>query len=138
LFGGVVLPDRVATRRVPPFVIRGVPGIDHGVQVLDRVGFGDRDEVVAAKPADVALDPALLVRPGDAGLAVERLDPVVRPECGPAVCLDPLPGEPEDRCDGGLEVVVTDLAGRDPSNMRVSLSTRSALSVSSGRSQRVG
>ena len=44
------------------------------------VDLRDRDQMGAAEPATVALDPALLVRPRDTGQAVERVEPVVRPE----------------------------------------------------------
>ena len=73
----------------------------------------DRDQVVAAEPADLALDAALLVGALDAGLAVERVEPVVRPERDPPVGLDPGPAEQHPR-HRRLQVVVADLAGRDP------------------------
>src|SRR5207247_2584129 len=81
------------------------------------------DEVVAAEPADLPLDAALLVRALQAGLAVERIDAEVRTERGPSGGFDALPGEPEGLGDRRPQVVVADLAGRDPSNMRVSLSS---------------
>ena len=70
--------------------------------------------MVAAEPADLPLDAALLVRPLDAGLTVERLDAVVQAERGPPVGFDPLPAEPDHAGDGGLEIVVADLPGRHP------------------------
>jgi hypothetical protein len=45
---------------------------DPRVQLRQGVHFRDRDQVVAAEVADLALDAALLVRALDAGLAVER------------------------------------------------------------------
>ena len=42
------------------------------VELHHRSDFGDRDQVVAAKPAAFPLDAALLVRAFNAGVAVER------------------------------------------------------------------
>jgi hypothetical protein len=71
--------------------------------------------VVAAEPADRALDAALLVCPLDAGLAVERVEPVVRGEQDPAGVLVASPaGTLDDLGDCGGQVVVLDVAGRTP------------------------
>lgn len=69
--------------------------------------------MVAAEPADVALDTALLMRTLHAGLTVERLDAVVGPERGPPVRFHALAGEADHAGDRGLEVVVPDLACGD-------------------------
>ncbi len=71
--------------------------------------------MVAAKPADVAFHSALLVGALLTRLAVERLDPVVGAESRPACGLHPGTGEPQNLSDGGLEVVVADLAEWHPS-----------------------
>jgi hypothetical protein len=71
--------------------------------------------VVAAEPADLPLDTALLVSALQARLAVERIDREVRTERGPSSGFDSLPGEPEDLGDRGPQVVVADLAGGDAS-----------------------
>lgn len=91
-----------------------VPDVDEGVEFREGVDLGDGDEVVTAEPADLPLDAALLMRPLDARLTVEGLDAVVGSERGPSVGLDPLAGEADHARDGGLEVVVADLPGRDP------------------------
>ncbi|MER8034929.1 hypothetical protein [Streptomyces hydrogenans] len=46
--------------------------LDPRVQIGQRVDVGDRDQVRAAEPAALVLDPALLVGALDAGPAVER------------------------------------------------------------------
>ena len=92
-----------------------VPGVDHRVQLRDGVDLRERDEVVAAVPPDLAFDPALLVRPLDAGLAVERVEAVVGAERGPTFCLFPQAGESDHLVHGRFQVVVPDLADRDPS-----------------------
>jgi len=61
----------------------GVPSVDHGVELLERLDLGDGDEVVAAEPADLPFDTALLVSSLDAWLAVERIDRLVRTERRP-------------------------------------------------------
>lgn len=102
-------------------------GIDHGVQLREAVDLGDRDQVVAAVPADLALHAALLVSTGDAGLAVEGIQAVVGAERGPSVGLDSLTVEPDHLRDRGLEIVVADLANRypeDPERMGVALEER--------------
>jgi hypothetical protein len=52
-------------------------------------------------------------------------DPLLEmgPERGPPGRFDTLPGKPEDLSDRGTQIVIADLAGRDTSNMRVSLSS---------------
>jgi hypothetical protein len=71
--------------------------------------------VVTAKPADLPLDTALLVSTLQAWLAVERIDREVRTERRPPGSFDALPGEPEDLGDCRPQVVVANLASRDPS-----------------------
>ena len=70
--GGEVLADGADPRPDPAGVL-GLPGRgDPRVQLRQGVHFRDRDQVVAAEVADLALDAAFLVRSVDAGLAVER------------------------------------------------------------------
>ena len=73
----------------------------------------DRGQVPAAEPADLSLDPALLVRALDPGLAVEGVEAVVRPQRHEARVLEPFPTQraPDHR---GLEVVVADHPARCP------------------------
>ncbi|MEV5204630.1 hypothetical protein [Streptomyces sp. NPDC053720] len=66
-----VLADGGGTGPDAAGVVLLAPPVDHGVELGKRVDFGDRDQVVAAEPADLALDSALLVGAADAGLAVE-------------------------------------------------------------------
>lgn len=69
-----MFPDGVRSCSDPAVLVGEIPRIDEPVQFRDRVDFNDRDKMVAAKPADVTLDSAFLVRTLDAGLAVERVD----------------------------------------------------------------
>ena len=61
----------------------------------------------AAEPADVALDAALLMGPGDARFTEERLEPVVRSERHEPVVLEAIAAL-QDPGHRGLQVVVTD------------------------------
>jgi hypothetical protein len=54
--GGEQLTDRVGTRPDPACL---VPAVHQLVQLGQRVDLGHRDEVVAAKPPDLPLRPAL-------------------------------------------------------------------------------
>src|SRR6185312_16478363 len=74
--------------------------------------LGDRDQVVTAEPADVALDSAFLVGALAAWLAVESLETVVRPEGGPSRHLGPRPGQAQHGRHRALEVVVADMPER--------------------------
>lgn len=47
------------------------PPVNQRVQLGERLDLGHRNQVVAAKPADLALDAALLVGAADAWLAAE-------------------------------------------------------------------
>ena len=67
----------------------GFPHLDLLVELVEGVDLGHGDQVVAAEPPDLALDPALLVGAVDAGLAVERVEAVVRAEQHPPVVLVP-------------------------------------------------
>jgi hypothetical protein len=111
---GEHLPDGARPGPDAPGVVGDVPGIDQGVELGQRVDLGDRDEVIAAEPADLTFDAAFLVGALQSGLAVEGLDRLVRPECDPALGFHPLPGEPQHLGDGGFEVVVADLAAWHP------------------------
>ena len=69
--------------------------------------------MVAAEPAALALHAALLVAAFMPGLAIQRVETVVRTERHPALVL--LPRAPEQHLlDRGVEVVVADLVHRDP------------------------
>ena len=78
-----------------------------------RVDLGDRDQMVAAEPAALALDAALLVGALDAGMAVERLEAVVGPERHPAGRLGAVAAEQHPR-HRRLQVVVADVEHRGP------------------------
>ena len=106
-------PDGVGSTADAPGVISLVSGVDHGVELLERLDIGDGDQVVAAEPADLPLNTAFLVSPLQAWLAVERVDGEVRTERRPPGGFDSLPGEPEDLGDRGPQVVVADLASGD-------------------------
>jgi hypothetical protein len=108
------LPDGPCPAADPPGLVIGVPGVDHRVERPDRLHLGNRDEVVAAEPADLPLDAAFLVGAADPGLAVEGVQAPVGAERGPPVGLHPRPAEPDDLRDRRLEVVIADLPGRHP------------------------
>lgn len=88
LLGREVLTDRVRAGADPAGVILLVPPVDHLVEFGEGGHFGDGDQVVAAEPADLALDSALLMGAADAGLAVERIQAVVGAEGSPAFGFD--------------------------------------------------
>jgi hypothetical protein len=93
--------------RYPPDATRvviDIPGIHEAVQLGRTVDLANRDEVVAAKPADLALDPALLVCAADPGLAAERLQAEGGRDRGPPISLDPVPTGPEDLGDRALRL----------------------------------
>jgi hypothetical protein len=81
------------------------------VERVERGELGDRDQVTAAEPADLALHAALLVRAGDAGRAEERVEPVMRPQRDEPFVLDAVAAH-QDPHDRGLEVVVAHQPGR--------------------------
>ena len=78
-------PDRVRAGSDRTGVVVDVPLFDHGVELVDRVDLGDRDEVVAAKPADFSFDAALLVRALDARLTVEFVQVMFSEPNGPVL-----------------------------------------------------
>ncbi|OEJ23033.1 hypothetical protein AR457_38205 [Streptomyces agglomeratus] len=61
--GCEILADRAGPGPDPPDVVSFVPPLYHLVELGEGVDFRDGDEVVSAEPADLALDPALLVGP---------------------------------------------------------------------------
>ena len=67
----------------PAVVVGGVDALDHLVQLRQGGDLRDRDQVVAAEPADLALHAALLMSAVDAGHAVERVETQVRAEQRP-------------------------------------------------------
>jgi hypothetical protein len=89
-----------------------VPPVDPGVEFGERVDFWDGDQVVAANQPIWPSTPPFLVGTADAWLAVERVDAVVRSECGPAFGFHPAAREAQHLGDGGSKVVVADLPGR--------------------------
>ncbi|MFE3456627.1 hypothetical protein ACFXKD_03720 [Nocardiopsis aegyptia] len=96
----------VRARTDPPRLVFFVPELHHLVQLNQGGDLGHRDEVVAAKPSDLTLHPALLMGALDPRAAVEALDAVVGAKRRPPLGLHPLAGEPQDLGDCGLEVVV--------------------------------
>jgi len=105
-----------------------VPGVEQRVQLGYGAHPGNRDQVVAAEPADLALHAALLMGPLQAGLAVEGIQAGPGPEGGPPVGLHPNPGEAEHAGHRRGQVVVADLPGRHAAQhaerMRVALEKR--------------
>src|SRR5690606_33444532 len=85
LLGGEQLSDRARPSPDPALLIDAIPSIDHRLELIDRLDLGNRDEVVTAKPADLPLHAALLMRPTDPRLAVERVEVVVRAKCRPPI-----------------------------------------------------
>ncbi|MDH6222860.1 hypothetical protein M2283_010212 [Streptomyces pseudovenezuelae] len=111
---GEVLTDRLRTRPDAPTLVLQVPPLDHLVQLGEGGDLGDRDEVVAAEVADLALDSALLMGAFDVRAAVEALDAPVRTKGDPPLGFRPLPREPQDLGDRRLQVVVAHLAAPHP------------------------
>ncbi|STD12644.1 Uncharacterised protein [Dermatophilus congolensis] len=113
-FGVVVLPDRVDVSGDAAGVVVDFPGADLVVEFVQGGDFGHGGEVVAAEPADLALDATFLVGAVDAWLAVERVEAVVGAEQHPAFVLvaQPVPAV-DDLHHGRGEVVVADVTGRD-------------------------
>ena len=60
------------------------------VQLGHRATTRDGDQVTAAEPADLALHPALLMRAAHAGLAEERVEPVVAAQRDEPLVLHPV------------------------------------------------
>ena len=80
--------------------------------------------MVAPEPADLALHSAFLVRAFHAGLAPERVEAHMGSVDHPTFVLGaPTPATTKYPGDGGFQVVVPDMPGWHPSNMRVSLSS---------------
>jgi len=73
-----VLTDAHGAVADPAGVIGEVVADQQRVELSDRLDLRDRDQVVAAEPSALTFDAALLVRALDAGVAVERLEAVVR------------------------------------------------------------
>jgi hypothetical protein len=95
--------------------VAGLPAGDLLVQFIEGLHLGHWGEPGASEPADLALDAALLVRPFDAGVAVERVEAVVGPEQHPPRVLGPAPTRAVQHLGHrGSQVVVADVAGRDP------------------------
>lgn len=116
LFGGEVVTDQRRALPDAAVIILRVTLGEVGVQLGQRLDGGHRDGVVAAESATLALDPALLVRPFNAGTAVEHVEAVVRAEQHPPVRLDPGPAGQHPR-HRSFQVVVTDVHERDPAEL---------------------
>ena len=58
-------------------VVAGIPPAKASFELVKGVGDGLGERPCGWKPADVAFDAAILVGAGDAGEAVERIEPVV-------------------------------------------------------------
>ena len=86
---GEVLTDADGAVADPAVVIGQVVADQQFVELGHRRDYRDRDQVVAAEPAALALHPALLMGALDTGVAVERVEPVdgtgTRPS-GPTRC----------------------------------------------------
>jgi hypothetical protein len=71
--------ERLTNAQRPPFDVTQVvtchPLHDQFVDLGQTRDVGDRDQMPAAEPADLALHPALLMGAFDAGLAEERIEP---------------------------------------------------------------
>jgi hypothetical protein len=89
LFGREVLADGARAGGDAAGVALPVPPVDHRVELGECVHFGDGDEVVAAEPAELAIDAAVLVGAADVGLAVEGVEAVVGVEGGPTFSFHP-------------------------------------------------
>lgn len=96
--------------RHPTLPVAEVARLHERVQIGERVEHRHGGEVVAAEPADVALDAALLMGTGDAGLAEERLEPVVRTQRDEPFVLGAVTAR-QDLRSCGLQVVVADQTG---------------------------
>ena len=122
-----VVPDAARPAGDAAPVIGVIPGLEQDVELIDRVDGGHRDAVSAAEPAALAFHAALLVAALMAGLAVERVEAVVRPERRPPVRLHPAAAEQHPR-HRGLEVVIADLhqrhAAEPPERMHVGFQER--------------
>lgn len=88
LLGREVLANGAGTGPDSAGVVLLVPPVDPCVELSERVDVGDGDQVVAAAPADLALDSALFVGAADTGLAV-------RLRALPARTIETLAGDPE-------------------------------------------
>ena len=116
LFGGEVVPDQGgALPDAAVIILRVAPG-EVGVQLSQGLDLGHGDGVVAAEPASLALDPALLVGPFDTGPAVEHVEAVVGPERHPPVRLDPGTAH-QHPGHGSLQVVVADVDRREATQL---------------------
>ena len=88
-------------------VIDGIARCEQRVQLGERPDSGDGHQVTAAEPADLALDPALLMAALDPGQAIEAVEAVVGAQPDEPFVLQPVPTQ-QDLDDRGLQVVVAD------------------------------
>ena len=112
---GEVLPDRGRPASDMAGILGGVRLGQPGVKLRQRTGPRHRHEPAAAEPADLPLDPALLMRALRAGQAVERLEPVMSPEGQPPLGLGPVPSG-QHLGHRRRQVVIADLPGWHPAH----------------------
>ncbi len=112
-----VLPDTHRAVADPAGIVSEVVADQQLVELGHGVDLRDRDQVVAAEPAALTLHAALLMRPLDTGVAVERLEAMMGPERHPAPGLGAVAAKQHPR-HRGLEVVVADVEHRRPAEHR--------------------
>ena len=105
------MPNGAGAVADPPVVILRVRGREQDVELFDGVHDRHRDAVVAAEPSAFTLAAALLVGAFLPWVAVERVEPEMRPERDRPLGFVPAASEqhPGHR---GLQVVITDLVDR--------------------------
>jgi hypothetical protein len=109
-FSGERFADRPATTGDLPSEIPLAAAQQPRVQLGEAAHRRDRDEVPAAEPADLALDPTLLMRATKADQGELRLRQVVRPQPDEPVRLDPST-TPQDLLDRRGQIVASHQAG---------------------------
>src|SRR4030095_14409934 len=95
--GGGALAAGAGARADAAGVIGHVGGLQVLVELTDRDDHGDGDQVPAAEAAALTLHPTLLVGALQAGLAEERVEPVVAAQGDEPLVLDARAGPPGTR-----------------------------------------
>lgn len=119
MLDGEILAHSADARVDAAGVVDLVPHPDLFVQLGQRVDLGHRSQPVAAKPAHLTFHAALLMGDSDTGLAVERIEPIVRAEQLPAFVLHPITHAvaiDHQRHRRG-EIDVSDVAGRNTADL---------------------
>ncbi len=106
-------PDGLGAPGDPPGVVGGIGGGHDRVELGQGGDRRQRDEVTAAEPADLALDPALLMGALNPGLAEEAVEAVVRTQRDEPRVLHPLTAQHHPHHRRG-EVVIADHPRRHP------------------------